>query len=186
MLSDIFNKEHENIIKMKNETTLSLVRYHFYTINKIDEIKVKCYIVSRLLYQNKKIVKHILSMQIDTNIYDCEVKEYNNIYFSYLIVSECSKIENEDVSNSLVKMNEILPKLRYNRYVSLLDQNYVCEPFDSKYIDEDNCCIVCLDYTNIKSSCGHKICLQCWSKITKLVCPYCRHNNLEFETANTY
>jgi hypothetical protein len=37
-------------------------------------------------------------------------------------------------------------------------------------------CKICLtkDFFKIKTSCGHKICLECLTKLSKTLCPFCR------------
>lgn len=37
-------------------------------------------------------------------------------------------------------------------------------------------CCVCGDETNTTTMCKHKLCIRCWNKLDKLVCPCCRRS----------
>ena len=42
----------------------------------------------------------------------------------------------------------------------------------------DTECCVCLEITDTKTSCGHYLCVQCFSKLYKNSCPMCRNENI--------
>ena len=47
-------------------------------------------------------------------------------------------------------------------------------------------CPVCLDNCYNRLSCGHHLCLQCETKLTKKVCPQCRDDYIRFPDEGDY
>ena len=117
------------------------------------------------------------------------------------------KLSLKNIKKFIIQLKDILPRLNFNKITGLFEfefefdmqknkklitfadskTNNILEldvidsgsSSDYKYTECGECC-VCYDETLTKTSCSHFLCIECWSNIKNMDCPYCRHKKIKF------
>jgi hypothetical protein len=161
-----------------------------------------------------KTIKQISGISVDANIVftgpptqtDVKFSIYHNkianegCYGQYILYTTMiRKIDimelNVDVLDCIIKdIMNILHTLEYNKLTNTLKQKddngyqYVDEgDIFKKYNDGNNICCVCNETTEfITTNCGHTLCIECWDKLKKQICPICRNEDLLYKNCHEH
>lgn len=140
-------------------------------INKLCGLKVYC----KISFSRTKITFYIDSdtvYSLDNNGNSDEVR----LFTTYLFNGD-SPLLLEDFETALKKLNDIMKKIKFNKYSGLYEtekSNEITSDMwrsiigDGDYIeyDFDKCC-VCLEITKstAKNCCNKSLCYECWDKL---------------------
>lgn len=158
---------YSSIMKMGNKD--SLLYKH---IDIIDNI-----IVSVIIEFNKKY--HVLFFKITVNgvITKLKYDDYDDssLFTSTNIIFEDKAlgITNNDVRALLINLEDLSEQLKFNkrRGEFLLYRRNCYRPSTTNGQD----CPVCYEITLTKTNCNHYLCVECFQKIQKRVCPMCNN-----------
>lgn len=153
------------------------------TINKIDNIDVKCSLVIIKIPTDTKNKYYVGFWIKSSNInYICKRSKYN----LYKHIEKLYPYNIESIEKFLQKIkNEILPNLKLDKIFGKLfitnsdgkksiQKDNVCEDiFGFQYSNYEKC-TVCYEQTYTQTSCSHSLCVDCWNKIKNNTCPLCR------------
>ena len=157
------------------------------TINKINEIDVKCNLV---IYKEKADTrnKYFIGFIIESNkiLQGCPCC-FNNKYILYSQKEKLSRFKQDTINKFLLKAkNVILPNLKLDKVFGKLtlvskdgekqiqEENVGEDIFGYEY---SNCsqCPVCYELTYTHTICNHPLCVSCWNRIENDICPMCRN-----------
>lgn len=165
----INNKEYERI------------EYHFQTIKKIDDIKVDARIEYEVNLDDDELIEFsYIKFIIDSRSIHDDTYEPINYYERVMLYKNKINIEYNEIDKILEDIKLLLIKLKFDKITSKFKTINVVEPFEDKYLDDeliDECC-VCLDKTNMKTNCGHYLCVLCWDNLKNKDCPMCREEEI--------
>jgi len=125
----------------------------------------------------------ILSDKIDNRDYEGNIHE-QSLYCSTDLIRFIEKPSLEDYETALLNLNELLKKLKFNKYYGMFETEETYDTFDFwNVILGDNphielsygMCCICHDITKSTSynCCNKPLCYECWDKLTECRCDEC-------------
>ncbi len=161
-----------------------------------------------------KTIKFIQGLNVDTNLLfigepsnaNVKLSIYHNkitndvCYGQYILYTDIIHKVNlleltiNDIDCIIKKIIDIIDNLEYNKLTNTLKKKddfgyqYVDEgDIFKKYNDGNNICCVCNETTEfVTTNCGHTLCIECWDKLKKHICPICRNEELMYKTCHEY
>lgn len=179
----IFKESQKEFAKYAYCTHQDIYSISLPTINKIDNIDVKCKLVVNKIPTNLK-KKYFIGFWIESSKinYTGRRGEYN----LYNYKEKLYPYKKETVEKFLQKVkNDILPKLKLDKVFgklflnntdgtkSIQKENVGEDIFGFEYSNYEKCS-VCYEHTYTRTSCSHSLCFDCWNKIKNGSCPLCR------------
>lgn len=179
----IFNESQKEFAKSAHCTHQDIYNISLPTINKIDNIDVKCELVVNKIPTNLK-KKYYIGIWIESSKinYSGRRGEYN----LYNYKEKLHHYKKETIEKFLQKVkNDILPKLKLDKVfgklfltntdgLKLIQKENVGEDvFGFEYSNYEKCS-VCYEHTYTHTLCSHSLCIDCWNKIKNDSCPLCR------------
>ena len=177
-------KRFYQTVKYSNTDTYSIT---VPTINKIDEIDVKCNLAiykEKADTRNKYFIGFIIeSKKISQGCPCCS----NNKYILYSLKEKLFCFTPKTINKFLLRAkNDILPNMKLDKVFGkfiligkdgkkqIQEENVGEDIFGYEY---SNCtkCSVCYELTYTHTSCNHPLCVSCWNQIENDVCPICRN-----------
>jgi len=134
-------------------------------IAEINDLPVTVYII---ISQNPDIG---LNLSIRSTVWDTFEDDY------LLVYSDSISLLSEGIENICTKYVDTINELKVDKIQSCLTSEKIanCKIFNDNVKLRFDSCSVCLEDTNKKTSCGHSLCILCWSRIIgDLRCPICR------------
>jgi hypothetical protein len=112
-----------------------------------------------------------LNLSIRSTVWDTFEDDY------LLVYSDSISLLSEGIENICTKYVDTINELKVDKIQSCLTSEKIanCKIFNDNVKLRFDSCSVCLEDTNKKTSCGHSLCIVCWSKIIgDIKCPICR------------
>ena len=154
------------------------------TINKIDEIDVKCNLVINKVPTDTKN-KYFISLWFESNkIVYCGSRG------EYILYKQREKLHpytSNKINQFLLKTkNDVLPNLKldkvFGKFIlvnkngkkNIQEANVGEDIFGFEYSNYSKCS-VCYESTYTHTGCNHTLCVSCWNQIKNDTCPICRN-----------
>ena len=154
------------------------------TINKIDEIDVKCNLVINKVPTNTKN-KYFISLWFES-----KKMVYCGPRGEYILYKQREKLHpytSNKINQFLLKTkNDVLPNLKldkvFGKFIlvnkngkkNIQEANVGEDIFGFEYSNYSKCS-VCYESTYTHTGCNHTLCVSCWNQIKNDTCPICRN-----------
>ncbi len=165
---------------------------YFPTINKIDEIDVKCNLIINKVPTNSKN-KYFIGVKFESSkITYCSSGD-NYVLYSH--EEKLLRFTSNKINEFLLKVkNDILPNLKldkvFGKFVLINDgkkniqkENVGEDIFGYEYSNYIQCS-VCYELTYTRTGCNHPLCVGCWNQIKNDYCPICRNELIMHDNHN--
>lgn len=126
--------------------------------------------------------------------FDISSKKIKNIskeYYKFLFYEKTfDNLNVKNINQFLKKIQEILSQINFNKLTGLFEStilkmsqtksksNLTTNLNENKEISEISECCICYDETLNQTLCSHFLCVDCWTRLKKSECPYCRSKKL--------
>lgn len=127
---------------------------------------------------NKKNEEFVFMFYISSKKVKINKMEY---YKFFWLSKKYTELNLNNINNFLHQIKIILNTIKYNRLIGIFESDELknienilyLNRINKKNINPCECCI-CYEKTICTTKCNHYLCLECWSKLKKNDCPYCR------------